>query len=202
MPTVVIAAGGTAGHNPVRATAAVIRAAGVLPAARAFLRRVGADVVLGGGGYVAGPVGLAAAITRTPLVLTEADSRLGLANLLLARWARRICLAFPIEGREGPKYLVTGRPVPRAILAADRRQARDRLGLGDRRPCVVVFGGSLGARSLNLAAVEAFAGSEDLAVIHISGRRDFAEVASALGERAGSPGYRLLDYVDTLAEPL
>ena len=66
-------------RNPLRAAAAIVRAAAVLPATRAFLRRVGADVVLGGGGYVAGPLGLAAAITHTPLVLTEADSRLGLA---------------------------------------------------------------------------------------------------------------------------
>ena len=50
--------------------------------------------------------------TGTPLVLTEADSHLGLANRLLAGRARRVCLAFPIAGREGERYLVTGRPVP------------------------------------------------------------------------------------------
>jgi UDP-N-acetylmuramate--alanine ligase len=252
MPTVVIAAGGTAGHvvpalavadelrdrgarvvwagtrgraeaelvpragyevewfslsgidrrNPLRAATAVFRAAAAVPAAGAFLRRAGADVVLGGGGYVAGPVGLAAAITRTPLVLTEADSRLGLANRLLARWARRVCLAFPIEGREGTRYLVTGRPVPPAVLAVDPEAARARLGLERGRPCLLVFGGSLGARSLNLVAVEAFAGREDLAVIHITGSRDFDEVASALGACGDPPGYRLLEYVDSLAEPL
>ena len=71
---------------------------------------------MGGGGFVAGPAGLAAVLTRTPLVLTEADSHLGLANRLLARRARRVCLAFPIAGREGERYLVTGRPVPAAVL--------------------------------------------------------------------------------------
>ena len=75
---------------------------------------------MGGGGYVAGPAGLAATLTGTPLVLTEADSHLGLANRLLARRARRVCLAFPIAGREGERYLVTGRPVPAAVLDADR----------------------------------------------------------------------------------
>ena len=50
---------------------------------------------------------------RTPLVLTEADSHLGLANRLLAGRARRVCLAFPIAGRDGERYLVTGRPGPR-----------------------------------------------------------------------------------------
>ena len=132
MPTVVIAAGGTAGHVvPALAVADELRADGaevvfaggeraeaeLVPAAgyeidqfrgrgpdrrnpfrrcgrcsarprprgaaRALLRQVGADVVLGGGGYVAGPVGLAAARERIPLVLTEADSHLGLTNRLL-----------------------------------------------------------------------------------------------------------------------
>ena len=67
---------------------------------------------LGAGGYVAGPVGLAAVLARVPLVLMEADSHLGLTNRLLAPFARRVCLAFPIEGREGERYRVTGRPVP------------------------------------------------------------------------------------------
>lgn len=189
-------------RNPLHASAAAIRAAGAVPAARAFLRRVRADAVLGGGGYVAGPVGLAAALGRTPLVLTEADSRLGLANRLLARWANRICLAFPVDGRLGGKYLVTGRPVPRAVLAADRGRARAAFGIEEGERCLLVFGGSLGARSLNLAAVEAFAGLDYLSVIHVSGRRDFDQVAAALRERGEPAGYRLLEYVETLADPL
>ncbi|MDX6632034.1 MAG: UDP-N-acetylglucosamine--N-acetylmuramyl-(pentapeptide) pyrophosphoryl-undecaprenol, partial [Solirubrobacterales bacterium] len=97
-------------RNPLRASGAVARAAAAVPAARRLLRERGAEVVMGGGGYVAGPAGLAALRAGLPLVLTEADSHLGLANRLLARRARRVCLAFPIAGREEPRYLVTGRP--------------------------------------------------------------------------------------------
>ena len=86
---------------------------------------------MGGGGYVAGPAGLAALSLRLPLVLTEADRHLGLANRLLARRARRVCLAFPIPGREGERYLVTGRPVPAAVGKADRDAAP--AALRDRR---------------------------------------------------------------------
>ena len=68
--------------------------------------------MLGGGGYVAGPVGLAARTLRLPLALTEADSHLGLTNRLLAPLSRRVFLAFPLADRGGSKYLVTGRPVP------------------------------------------------------------------------------------------
>ena len=113
---------------------------------------------MGGGGYVAGPAGLAALSLRLPLVLTEADSHLGLANRLLAPRARRVCLAFPIPGRDGARYLVTGRPVPDAILTADRGAARERFGIAADDRCLLVFGGSQGARSINHAALAAFAG--------------------------------------------
>ncbi len=70
-----------------------------VPRARAILKRLSPDAVMGGGGYVAGPVGLAALTLRLPLVLTEADSHLGLTNRMLAPFSRRVCLAFPLAGR-------------------------------------------------------------------------------------------------------
>jgi UDP-N-acetylglucosamine--N-acetylmuramyl-(pentapeptide) pyrophosphoryl-undecaprenol N-acetylglucosamine transferase len=146
---------GLSRSNPLRAARALARAAGAFLRARALLGRLRPDAAMGGGGYVAGPVGLAALTLRIPLVLTEADSHLGLTNRLLAPFARRVCLAFPIAGRDGPRYRVTGRPIP--TPAQDRRAARERFGIGPDETCVLVFGGSLGARSINLAAVEAFA---------------------------------------------
>ena len=70
------------------------------------------DVVLKGGGYVAGPMVFAASRRRLPAALMEADAHLGLANRLAAPFARRVFLSFPIAGRGRPKYLVTGRPIP------------------------------------------------------------------------------------------
>src|SRR5215218_4852457 len=141
-------------RNPVRA---VVLAAAATARARRLLRRLGADAVLGGGGYVAGPVGLAGATLRLPLVLTEADSHLGASNRLLAPLARRVFLSFPLPGREGAKYVVSGRPVPAGTAGADRGAARERFGIGVEEPCLLVFGGSLGARRLNDAALDAFA---------------------------------------------
>jgi UDP-N-acetylglucosamine--N-acetylmuramyl-(pentapeptide) pyrophosphoryl-undecaprenol N-acetylglucosamine transferase len=165
--------------NPLRALRALARAGGAFLHARSLLKELAADAVLGAGGYVAGPVGLAAVTLRIPLVLSEADSHLGLTNRLLAPAARRVCLAFPRSGldsdasagktglrrlgrrsranaRNGARYRVTGRPIPPAQM--DRQGARERLGIASGDTCVLVFGGSLGARSINLAAVEAFAG--------------------------------------------
>jgi len=160
--------------------------------------------VMGGGGFVAGPAGVAATLTGTPLVLTEADSHLGLANRLLAGRARRVCLAFPIEGREGEPYLVTGRPVPKAVLESDRAAARERFGVAAEDRCLLVFGGSQGARSINLAAVDAFAEREgrDFHVIHISGRRDFPEIEQRLAASAHAGRYTLLPYEPNLGDAL
>jgi UDP-N-acetylglucosamine--N-acetylmuramyl-(pentapeptide) pyrophosphoryl-undecaprenol N-acetylglucosamine transferase len=171
--------------NPLKAARAVGRAAGALRVARRILRARRADVVLGGGGYVAGPVGLAAVAAGLPLVLTEADSHLGLTNRLLASRARRVCLAFPIAGREGGRYVLTGRPVP--PVEADRAGARAEFGIADDERLVVVFGGSLGARSINEAAVAGLADGP-FRVLHLSGHRDFA------GLTAPGPRYDLRPY--------
>lgn len=191
-------------RNPLRAMRAGFEALAAVGAARRILRARQADVVMGGGGFVAGPAGLAAALTRTPLVLTEADSHLGLANRLLARRARRVCLAFPVEGREGERYLVTGRPVPRAVLEADREAARKRLGVAPGARCLLVVGGSQGARSLNFAAVEAFAedGERDFHVLHLSGTRDYDEIGTRLIDAPHYERYTLIAYEPNLGDVL
>jgi UDP-N-acetylglucosamine--N-acetylmuramyl-(pentapeptide) pyrophosphoryl-undecaprenol N-acetylglucosamine transferase len=192
-------------RNPLKAARAGVEALGAVGDARKALRRRSADVVMGGGGFVAGPAGLAATLTRTPLVLTEADSHLGLANRLLARRARRVCLAFPIEGREGEPYLVTGRPIPKAVLEGDREQARARFGIGADARVLLVVGGSQGARSINFAAVDAFAeqaNSRDFHVLQIAGRRDFPELEARLAAAPHAEHYTLLDFERNLGDAL
>jgi UDP-N-acetylglucosamine--N-acetylmuramyl-(pentapeptide) pyrophosphoryl-undecaprenol N-acetylglucosamine transferase len=193
-----IAVEGLSRTNPLRAARAAMRAAGAVVAARRILGEVRPDAVLGAGGYVAGPVGLAAVARRVPMVLAEADSHLGLTNRALARWARRVCLAFPIEGRSSERYLVTGRAVPPP--ATDRAAARQRFGLTDGETCVLVFGGSLGARTINEAAVEALPGAP-FRVLHACGVRDYP----ALRERLGSDppaNYDLREYITPFGEAL
>jgi UDP-N-acetylglucosamine--N-acetylmuramyl-(pentapeptide) pyrophosphoryl-undecaprenol N-acetylglucosamine transferase len=158
--------------------------------------------VLAGGGYVAGPVGLAAGSLRLPLALTEADSHLGFANRLLAPLARRVFLAFPLAGREGGKYLVTGRAVPADTGRVDRERARARFGIPPAEPCVLIFGGSLGARKLNEAAVEAFGEASPCAVLHVAGRRDHDDLRRRLDGLGAPQHYRLHEYIQPFAEAL
>ncbi len=191
-------------RNPVKAVGAAAMAAAAVPAARRALRRRGADVVMGGGGYVAGPAGVAALAARVPLVLTEADNRLGLANRILARGARRVCLAFPIEGLDGDRFVVTGRPVPEAVLEADRNAARRRFGVGAAERCLLVFGGSQGARTINDAALDAFAGParRGFHVLHITGSRDWEAARSRLADEVDPADYTLIEFEPNLGDAL
>src|SRR5579862_2981078 len=104
---------------------ALAQASAAPAACRAILRRRRADVVFGAGGYVAGPMLLAAASMRIPAALSEADAQLGLANRLALPFARRVFLAYPIPGREGRRYRVTGRPIPARARAIPRQEARE-----------------------------------------------------------------------------
>jgi UDP-N-acetylglucosamine--N-acetylmuramyl-(pentapeptide) pyrophosphoryl-undecaprenol N-acetylglucosamine transferase len=169
---------------------AALTAAGAVRACRRILERRRPEVVLGGGGYAAGPMVLAAAGRRIPTALMEADAHLGLANRLAAPLAARVFLAFPIPGRTGSKYRVTGRPIPAGSrVTLPRDEAKEHYFFGPE-PVLLVFGGSQGARSLNELAVESF-GAVGPQVLHLSGERDFQSLAT----RVSRPGYRLLPFV-------
>ncbi|MDQ3164335.1 MAG: UDP-N-acetylglucosamine--N-acetylmuramyl-(pentapeptide) pyrophosphoryl-undecaprenol N-acetylglucosamine transferase [Actinomycetota bacterium] len=169
---------------PRRPSFALLRAlfrAGRAPTACVrILRRRRPHVVLGGGGYVAGPMVLAAKLLQIPAALSEADARLGLANRLAAPLADRVFLAYEIpsrsDGKYGDgKYRVTGRPVPRRHRGVSRVEGRERFGLPQDLPAIAFFGALAGARSLNDFAVETY-GRSGPAVLHVAGERDFARL--------------------------
>ena len=164
---------------------------------RGILRTRRPHVVLGAGGYVAGPMVLAAWTQRIPAALTEADARLGLANRLAEPFARRVFLAYEIPGRRGPKYRVVGRPIPLRSRPVPRAEARTRLGLPPDGLVLGVFGALAGAQALNEAAVEAF-GADGPAVLHLSGERDY----DALRPRVSRPDYVLLPSTDEFGAAL
>ncbi len=165
-----------------------------VPRALGILRRRRADAVIGGGGYLAGPVAVAGWLSRRPVILTEADSHMGLANRLAAPFARRVAMAFPIAGRDAPKYVVTGRPVGPEIVSASREAGRRSLGVGPDEMCVLVAGGSQGARSINTAVATSFRDGPPFRLIHLAGDRNLDDVRRILG---GDPpeGYDLRGYL-------
>ena len=181
---------------PRRPGAKLVRATGRALAAPVaclrILRRRRPDAVLGAGGYVAGPMVLAARLSRIPCALTEADAHLGLANRLAAPLADRVFLALPL-GLHGEKYRAVGRPIPAASQRVERAEARSRLGLSADARVVLVFGGSLGARLLNELALDAWA-EDGPDVVHLCGERDYPE----LHDRVSRPGYILAPFMDEI----
>ena len=188
--------------NPLRAVEALGLAARAVPAARKALRARGAQAVLGGGGYVAAPAGLAARGLRLPLVLTESDRHLGLANRLLARRARRVCLAFPIPGLEGERYMVTGRPVPRAVLEADRESARAEFGLS---PTSAASSSSAAARARSRSTPPSSRPARARPRIPRpvrTGTRDHALVSERVAAAGAEERFTVLEYLPNLGAAL
>ncbi|HVF74357.1 MAG TPA: undecaprenyldiphospho-muramoylpentapeptide beta-N-acetylglucosaminyltransferase, partial [Acidimicrobiales bacterium] len=148
-------------------------------------------VVLSVGGYASVPCALAAVVLRVPLVLHDQNAVPGLANRLAGRFARAAAVSFP--GTPLPRAVVTGNPVRDEVRSVPgRATARAALGLPDDRFVVGVFGGSLGARSINRAVV-GWAGRDDTVVYHVVGRRDWAEMSTPVG-----PWHRPVEYEQRL----
>jgi len=151
---------------------AVLLAAGAPRACRRILRRRRPDVVLGGGGFVAGPMVFAASTMRIPAALTEADAHFGLANRLAAPFARRIFLSYPLETRHRSKVSVVGRPIPERSKAVPQEEARALFELPAEGRVLGVFGALAGAKSLNEFVVDTW-GAGGPPILHVTGRRDF-----------------------------
>jgi len=181
-------------RRPSPALVSSVLLAGRAPLACArILARRRPDVVLGGGGYVSGPMVYAAWRKRTPAALEESDARLGLANRLAARFAQRIFLAYELPDRGGAKYRVVGRPIPEQARPLDRAVARAQLGLPADGPVLLIAGARAGAQALNELAIESF-GAVGPAVLHVCGERDYG----ALRRRVSRPEYRLVPVLDGL----
>ncbi len=162
------------------------------------MRRLRPRAVLGMGGFVAGPGGVAAWLARRPLCIHEQNAVAGLTNRLLARIARRVACAFP-AAFPGRRVVVTGNPVREEIAALPAPAER---WAGRRGPLrLLVLGGSLGARALNLTVPAALgrlpAGGRPL-VRHQTGRGKLEETRAAYAE-AGVEG-ELEEFLEEMAE--
>jgi UDP-N-acetylglucosamine--N-acetylmuramyl-(pentapeptide) pyrophosphoryl-undecaprenol N-acetylglucosamine transferase len=186
---------------PRRPSIALVRSlilAGAAPrACRRILRARRPDVVLGGGGYVAGPMVFAAATLGIPTALTEADAHLGLANRLAAPFARRLLLAYPIDTRNRSKVRVVGRPLPSRTQLVSQQEAREVFELPEEGVVLGVFGALAGATTLNEFVVETW-GERGPAILHQTGKRDYQLVK----KRVRRPDYRVIDETDRFATAL
>lgn len=172
----------------------------------ALVMRRRPDVVIGFGGYVSIPVGLAALVTRRPLVLHEQNSVPGLANRVLSRWAHTIAVTYDSSARHftrPERVTLTGNPVRPAVLRADRASGRLMLGIPESASLLLVFGGSRGARHINTVVARArdtLLSVPDAHVVHVAGPAEHDSVAELLGST--DPRYHVVDYIDDMGSAL
>lgn len=169
---------GVRGHGFASRLSALGRFVAALGGALCLVRSFRPDVVVSAGGYAAAPVAAAAVLCRRPLVLLEQNTRPGLVNRLLARFASAVCVGFEeAAGAFGrAQVVVTGNPVRFVLNGALAQPAEE-------RPVVLVLGGSSGAHRLNLGVIGALEIIRERAIqwtfLHQAGEADVAVVREA-----------------------
>lgn len=170
------------------------RAALGIKMAYGYIKKIRPSAVIGTGGYVCGPVVLAAALSGIPTLIHEQNAFPGITNRILSRFTGAVALTFEEAGRYFPPRAVikvTGLPVRKEILDRERDQARKNLGLPADGLLVLSFGGSQGARSINnamLALLKKFAGRKGMYFLHVTGPGNYTGFVDEINKGIDLPG--------------
>lgn len=152
-----------------------------------IIKNFEADIVIGTGGFVAGPVVLAGALLRKKTLIHEQNAYPGITNKLLARFVDKVCLNFAeaekhlnINSKE--KIRITGNPVRKNIINADQELAYKKLELSGDLRTILITGGSLGAEIINdnIIKVYKYALKNNIQLIHLTGKKNYNEVIEKL----------------------
>ena len=176
--------------------------------ARRIIRDFDPDVVIGTGGYVSFPIMKKAAALGYKTLSHEQNAFPGVAQKMLAKHVSRMLVAFPeaiARLPEGIDVKTVGNPVREEIIFADRRKAREKLGVGDRI-CILSYGGSLGAQRINETVAELIGNlwGENYYFIHATGRYGVELFPELLGKYGIKPdrekGLYVREYIDDMAD--
>lgn len=190
-----ISAQGIKGKGVKKSIAALLSACKGVSDSMALIKRFRPDVVLGVGGYVSGPVVLAASLRGVPTAICEQNAYPGVTNRILGRFVNKVFATFGESARffSRGKVVITGNPVRDDILRVNSiKEDTDTV-------TILVFGGSQGARKLNESVPEALAklGRVDIRVIHQTGDKDYELVKNAYAVHRIDA--RVLRFIDDMA---
>ena len=177
--------------------------------ARKVIKKFAPQVAVGVGGYASGPTLRMAAKMNIPTLIQEQNSYAGVTNKLLAKKAKMICVAYDGMERFFPheKLKLTGNPVRKTLLdmRTNREAAMNEMGLDSSKRCVLIVGGSLGARSINesiIKNIDIVKANPDIQFIWQTGKLYFEEMVRRTNE-AGKPGHLIVtDFVSNMANAL
>ena len=192
--------------NPIAHLSFLYKFASSLATCLRVLKDLKPVLVFGTGSYISFPAVLAAYLRGVPSMIHESNAKLGLGNRLCARFVSGTALGLPVKDNPfKAKSELTGTPIREVFSAhAAPAQARARLGLKEGEPVLLVFGGSQGARRLNRAAAAAVKkirdGGRDFQVLHLAGKRDYADTLAFYSELglSGAPFLKVLDYCEDM----
>lgn len=159
------------------------------------------DAIFSKGGYASLPVVIAGWIYRIPIMIHESDSNPGLANSVLSKFSERVAVSYPEAEKYFPasQVVVTGNPLRDDIASGDAEKARRDFSLTDTRKTIFIWGGSLGARSVNNKILDILPELlKKYQIIHQTGYSNFEEVthkAGELGIKEGREGYHALPFI-------
>jgi len=160
------------------------------------------DVVIGCGGYVSGSAVFAAAQMKIPTLIHEQNAFPGLTNKILAKMVSRVCISFEESRKyfgDSDKIVYTGNPVRQNILSLKYEDARAAMGIGGT--VALVFGGSLGAKAINDAMIEALPLiNKDITVIWGTGKKRYDGVMAALSETDIPENVKIMPYIYNMDE--
>lgn len=171
------------------------------------------DVAAGFGAYIEMPLLESCKKQQIPFILHEQNSVPGLANKTLAKDAKTVCISVPAvsevfqkAGVASDNIVLTGNPVRKSVIEGSRERGRDALGIPAGATVLLVFGGSLGARTLNESMAqfkEQLLAIDNLYVVHSTGKKgyDAAKEALALTPEE-QERWKLLNYIDNMGDVL
>lgn len=135
-----------------------------------ILIRFWPHVVFAKGGFVSLPVALAAFVLHRPIILHESDSMMGLSNRIVARLAKKVCVAFPDVISQAEKVVFTGNPIRLSIRKGEARKGYQLTGFHPHKPVLLVWGGSQGAQEINEMVERDFPRLKStFQVVHVTG---------------------------------
>ena len=177
--------------------------------AKKIIKAFQPDVVIGTGGYVAGPVIYAAAKLKIPTIVHEQNSIPGVTNKFLSRYATRVALAFQEAGSFFPskKTVFTGNPRAQEVAdLTDSSHVLCQYGLRTDKKTIVIFGGSRGALKINTAVVEALPelATKAYQILYASGEiyyndPEFSDIFTAYNEKEN---IKIVPYINNMVEVL
>ena len=177
--------------------------------AKKIIKKFAPHAVVGVGGYASGPTLKMAASMNIPTLIQEQNSYAGVTNKILAKRAEKICVAYDGMERFFPKEKIelTGNPVRKSLIEmrTNRNEAVKALGLDEKKKCVLIVGGSLGARSINeavIANIETIRDNKDIQFIWQTGKLYFEEMKERCATIGKPENLTITDFVSNMAAAL